>query len=120
MSAPKRMLMVDDDDAIRDLRTMALTDEGYEVLVAADGQAALALVGQAKPDLILLDLGSPVMDGRAFLRAYRAQQSPHAPIIVCTAAWQPAAIAVQVCGTDYLPKPSHVRDLLAIVDAYAS
>ena len=120
MGTSKRVLVVDDDAGIRDLVDLALSDQGYEVLAAADGQAALALVGRTAPDVILLDMRMPVMDGWAFARAYRAQPGPHAPLIVCTAARDAAASAAQIQAAAYLAKPFHVRDLVSCVAAYAA
>src|SRR5436309_3406591 len=64
----ERILLVDDDDSIRQVVTVFLTDEGYEVAGAGDGQAALDLLATFKPDIILLDLRMPVMDGWEFVR----------------------------------------------------
>jgi two-component system OmpR family response regulator len=69
MSTRRRVLVVDDDASIRDLVDMALSDDGYEVISAAHGAAALVLVGRAKPDVILLDMRMPVMNGRTFAQA---------------------------------------------------
>jgi DNA-binding response OmpR family regulator len=117
---PKRVLVVDDDAGIREMVTLALTDAGYAVATAADGQAALALVGQFRPDVILLDMRMPVMDGWAFAQAYRAQADPQVPIIVCTAARDAAASAAQIAAAAYLAKPFNVEDLLACVARYTA
>ncbi len=69
----RRVLVVDDDDIIRGFLAEALADEGYEVQQAANGRDALALLRHWRPDLILLDLMMPGMDGWAF-RAEQRQQ----------------------------------------------
>ena len=80
------ILVVEDDADLRFLIAESLTDEGYTVVTAPHGAAALDCVARARPSAILLDMRMPVMDGWAFARAYRARPGPHAPIIVCTAA----------------------------------
>ena len=77
MSA-ERILIVDDDDNIRQIVRMCLADEGYEVFEAANGQAALEAARHRPPDLILLDMRMPVMDG-GNLRAATASRRRHAP-----------------------------------------
>jgi protein-histidine pros-kinase len=113
---PKRVLVIDDDASIRDLVDLALSDQGYEVIAASDGQAALALVERTTPDVILLDMHLPVLDGWAFADTYRAQPGPHAPIIVCTAARDAATSAAEIQATAYLAKPFAVKDLCGLVN----
>ena len=79
--------MVDDDALIRDTLATALGDEGYAVRVAADGRAALDTIGHWRPDVIVLDLMMPVMDGPAFRAAQRATaETAQIPVIVLSAA----------------------------------
>ena len=66
-----KALVVDDDDAIRQFLRMALTDNGYEVVTAGDGWAALDLARESPPDVIFLDMRMPGMDGWTFARLYR-------------------------------------------------
>jgi len=81
--AAERILIIDDDEDVRDFLCQALQDEGYEVATAADGLSALELLGQVQPDLILLDALMPMMDGwiswsrAAITRSRRA--SPSSP-----------------------------------------
>ena len=63
MAGPKRVMVVDDDDFVRFFVEEALTDRGYEVIEARNGAVALSLLGSVQPDLILLDMRMPVMDG---------------------------------------------------------
>jgi CheY-like chemotaxis protein len=110
------ILVVDDDVEIREMLRMALTDEGYAVLCASDGAAALALLDEHNPNLILLDMRMPVMDGWAFARAYAARPGPHAPILVMTAAVDAARWAREVGARASIPKPF---DLNRLIDAVA-
>jgi len=80
MSSAGRVLVVDDDEAIRESIEVALTDEGYEVRCAADGAAALALIEEWNPGVILLDMKMPGSDGWTFAAAYRRHPEPRPPI----------------------------------------
>ena len=116
MSAPAvRVLVVDDDDAIRQVIQMALEGSGYEVATAEDGQEALAAVQAAPPRVILLDMRMPIMDGWAFTRAYRETPPPHAPIVVLTAARDAGEYASDVDADAFLAKPFNLRELLGLV-----
>jgi two-component system, chemotaxis family, chemotaxis protein CheY len=112
------ILVVDDDEGIRSFVEMALDGEGYRVSTATNGAAALELVSQQAPDLILLDMRMPVMDGWAFTRAYRSRPGPHAPIVVITAARDAGERAAQVNADDYLGKPFDLDELLNLVERY--
>ena len=114
------VLVVDDDEAIRDIVGMALSDEGYEVLTAADGADALLLAGRRTPRVILLDMRMPVMDGWQFARAYRQTPGSHAPIVVVTAAAEAARRATEIDAEDVLPKPFRIDELLTVVHRYAN
>lgn len=75
MAASRPVLVIDDDDSIRELVQMALRDEGYDVLTAQHGGAALSLLGREDPGLILLDMRMPVMDGWEFIALLRSRAS---------------------------------------------
>jgi CheY-like chemotaxis protein len=109
------ILVVDDDEAIRTLVAIVLSEEGYDVRQAEHGAAALRLVEQETPALILLDMQMPVMDGWEFAAAYRARPGPHAPIVVCTAATDAQERARQIGADDFLGKPFGIAPLRAIV-----
>ena len=115
MSAAVRVLVVDDDAAIRQFIQMALEGSGYEVETAEDGQEALAAVRAAPPRVILLDMRMPIMDGWAFTRAYRETPPPHAPIVVLTAARDAGEYASDVNADAFLAKPFNLRELLGLV-----
>jgi len=108
------VLVVDDDPSIRDFVEAALEEEGYGVLSAADGQAALKLVGR-QPCAVLLDMRMPVLDGWGFAAAYRQRPGARAPIVVMTAAENAAAWAEEIGAQGVLAKPFRLDDLLAIV-----
>ena len=111
----RRILIVDDDDSIRELVELVLSDRGYEVLTAADGQTALSLAASTAPALILLDMRMPVMDGWAFASAYHARPGPHAPIVVVTAARDASASAAQIAADAWIAKPFDLEALASLV-----
>lgn len=110
-----KVLVVDDEAEIRSLIAMALQEEGYEVVDAPHGAAALSLVERERPDVILLDLRMPIMDGWQFARAYHARPGPHAPIIVITAARSARESARPINAAAVLAKPFDLDDLLAAI-----
>jgi two-component system, chemotaxis family, chemotaxis protein CheY len=121
MSAGQRVLIVEDDESIREMLELVLESEGYEVTSASDGAAALALLEQTRPDLILLDMKMPVMDGWEFIARYRALTGAVAPVIVLTAAQDDSRRAAEVGAHGYLAKPFAIDDLLrAMRDQAAS
>ncbi|MBI2321571.1 MAG: response regulator [Chloroflexi bacterium] len=114
----RRVLVVDDDPDIREVIGVALADEGYEVLTAEHGAAALLRVASSQPDVILLDLRMPVMNGWEFARRYRQTPGPHAPIVVLTAWRDTEDDGNHVEADAFLAKPFRLGDLLSIVDRY--
>jgi len=119
------VLVVDDDGALRRLLASTLAGAGYAVLAASDGREALALVHapdawgpRRAPDLILLDLEMPVLDGRAFAARYRALPGRHAPIVLISGAPDAHAVATQVAAAALLRKPFDLDDVLACVQRY--
>ena len=109
------MLVVEDDPSIRALMVATLTEDGFGVEAVGDGAEALEYVRQSPPALIVLDLSMPVMDGRAFLRAYRELAGELAPVIVCTALHHPEEEARLVAADACLPKPFDLDDLAGAV-----
>src|SRR5262249_43354176 len=118
-----RILVVEDDDAIRGLVSEVLRDDGYQVREAANGVEALETVREAPPDLIVLDLMMPVMNGWTFLEeCRRANSCAEVPVVVTSAAHDLARSAdrlrtmgVRTC----LAKPFYMEGLLALVERYA-
>jgi DNA-binding response OmpR family regulator len=115
MKRGKRVLVVDDDESIRDFLAMALTDDGYDVTTADEGQSALETARRWDPALILLDMRMGGMDGWSFARAYRKTSKRRAPILVVTAARDAAVYAAQIQADAFLAKPFELRDLLGLV-----
>ncbi|HET8569468.1 MAG TPA: response regulator [Candidatus Limnocylindria bacterium] len=116
---PARVLVVDDDRGIREFVSTVLTDEGYRVDEAVDGRDALAAAERDRPDLILLDMRMPVMDGWEFARTYRERPGPHAPIVIVTAALDVAKDAREIGADGFLAKPFQLDDLLHLVRTHA-
>lgn len=116
-----RVLIVDDDEVIRECIACALSDEGYDVFAARNGAQALDLLDQAEaegrpPDLILLDMRMPVMDGWQFAKHYQQRSGPKkAPIVVMTAATDAHARAAEVEIPLVIPKPFDIDEVLATV-----
>ncbi|HKW78787.1 MAG TPA: hybrid sensor histidine kinase/response regulator, partial [Candidatus Limnocylindria bacterium] len=106
-----RILVVDDDNDLRNLVETVLRDEGFDVMTAHHGEEALALATRQRPDLILLDKLMPVMDGSAFARAYRDAVSDPSPIVAFCAARDAADWARDIGAVDHLDKPFDVEAL---------
>jgi len=113
-SGRERVLVVDDDPPLRRMLERTLVAEGFEVALAADGGAALVAAERSAPDVIVLDLKMPVLDGLAVCRRLRGKGLP-TPILMLTAR---DAVADRVEGLeagadDYLIKPFAVQELVA-------
>jgi two-component system response regulator MprA len=108
------VLVVDDDPDIRVLLSDLLATEGYAVLTAPDGLAALDLATLYPPSLILMDLRMPIMDGWMCIRSIR-ERSIATPIIV-TSEPEAAGRLDGLSDVEYLAKPFFIKDLLALVE----
>jgi phosphoribosylglycinamide formyltransferase-1 len=119
--ADTTVLVVDDDPSIAELLRAVLAEEGYQVRLCADGAEALAAVRTARPDVMLLDIGMPVVNGIEFVKAYREEvEPPYAPIIIISARGDAQAVAADLDCDGYINKPFKVEDVLAAVaDALA-
>lgn len=115
MTGEKRVLVVDDDESTRELIGVALSEEGYVIVSAANGREALDIVHQQPISLILLDLWMPLMDGTAFLHAYQQLPPPRAPVVVLAASLISTERAPGVEANGFLAKPFDLVDLLATV-----
>jgi DNA-binding response OmpR family regulator len=113
----KTILVVDDEERLRSLLRTYLTQEGYHVTTAANGREALRVARQEKPDLIILDIMMPEMDGYEFIRTFRQEQ--HAPVIMLTARVEEAdaVLGLELGADDYVTKPFSPRVLMARVRA---
>lgn len=110
---PKTLLVVDDDPDLRCLLRDYLSEQGYRVLEAADGEALWAQLTNTPVDLIILDLMLPGDDGLTLCRNIRARQQT--PILMLTARGDEMdrIIGLEMGADDYMPKPFHPRELLA-------
>ncbi|HEY5189836.1 MAG TPA: response regulator transcription factor [Solirubrobacteraceae bacterium] len=111
---PPRVLVVEDDDAIAQVLMRSLRMEGYEVRVAEDGTAALEQAHGFLPDLVVLDLGLPGIDGIEVAKELR-RQSDDVPILILTArdAVESRVEGLDAGSDDYLVKPFERQELLA-------
>jgi len=116
---PAEILVVDDDPDIQTLLHMVLTEEGYAVRVAGDGEAALTAIAEAVPALVLLDLNLPRLDGWA-VHQRLVDQQVQVPIVVMTAGASAVREATRLGVEGALPKPFDVEFLLRIVARFAS
>jgi two-component system KDP operon response regulator KdpE len=112
-AAPLKVLVVDDEPPIRKLLRMGLTTQGYQVLEAPSGKAALELLSQG-PDLVILDLGLPDMEGHELLRTIRARNES-VPVVVLSSRGDEAGKvqALDFGADDYVTKPFGMDELLA-------
>jgi CheY-like chemotaxis protein len=118
--AKKKILVVDDTEFNRDLVIQLLEDQ-YDLLVAVDGAVAIAKAAEEKPDLILMDLGMPVMDGWEATRRIKANpELKHIPIIAVTShAMVGDEIQAREAGCDdYVPKPIDENELIGKVKKF--
>ena len=114
-----KILLVEDHEELRDMMSRRLRRHGFDVVLAHDGQQALAQVGAETPDLVLLDMDLPVMDGWTVARTLRGGDArAQVPIIALTAhamAGDRAKALAAGCD-DYHPKPVDFPKLLAQID----
>jgi two-component system response regulator MprA len=110
----KRILLVDSDEMMLDALKISLKGLGYKLLVAHDGQQAMQAIQKQAPDLIILELMLPVMDGLRFLRWLRNEQDAALPVMVLTALDRPG-VYDEVTGlgvTELIYKPIGRTELL--------
>lgn len=112
-----KILIVEDESTARKSMALLLADEGYEVLQAEDGPQALTLVSRCEPDLMLLDIRLPGMDGLAILEWLRAKQIDLAVLVMTADTTSSTAIrATQLGAFDYIAKPVHLDHLLVLIE----
>ncbi len=114
---PVRILVVDDEPAVSGLLAYNLRKAHYEVLTAADGRTALNLARRSAPDLILLDLMLPEVDGLDVCRELR--RTSKVPVIMLTALGEETdrVVGLELGADDYVTKPFSVRELMARIKA---
>jgi DNA-binding response OmpR family regulator len=109
-----QVLVVEDDDAIRSLLREVLTDDGYVVREAGDGELGLNLLRSWRPDLVILDIGLPIVDGIEFRRRQAEQQlAPDVPVIVLSARHHLSAEKLR--AAEIIRKPFDLDDLLETI-----
>src|SRR5437763_4156923 len=109
----QKVLVVDDEDHILELARLYLSREGYQIETVSDGAQALARFGQLKPDLVVLDIMLPGVDGLTICKEIRKQSQ--VPIIMLTARDElpDKVVGLEVGADDYLTKPFHPQELVA-------
>jgi two-component system, OmpR family, KDP operon response regulator KdpE len=116
-AAPPKVLVIDDEPPIRKLLRMGLSAEGYQVIEAPSGKAALEQIPQ-KPDLIILDLGLPDMQGLDLLRTMRERNEGVPIVVLSSRADETAKVqALDFGADDYVTKPFGMNELLARIRA---
>jgi two-component system, OmpR family, response regulator RegX3 len=117
MAAPGRILLVEDEPSLAETVRYALEREGFDVELAADGQAALDRFDAARPDLVVLDLMLPVVSGLDVCRRMRATST--VPIVIVTAkdAEADKVTGLELGADDYVTKPFSVRELVSRIRA---
>ncbi|MBN1178667.1 MAG: response regulator transcription factor [Anaerolineae bacterium] len=114
---PKTILVVDDKASLRNMVRAYLSEQGFRVVTAADGQEALFVAREEKPDLILLDIMMPKMDGYEFIRIFGKERDT--PIILLTAKLDETdkVLGLELGADDYITKPFGMREMLARIRA---
>jgi len=114
-SAGKLILVADDDADVRELVVFRLVHAGYEVITAADGEEAVELALERRPDLCLLDVMMPKLDGFEVTRRVRASaEIPETPILLLTASVHESAVeqGIEAGADDHIAKPFSSQELL--------
>ena len=111
---PKRVLIVDDDPVWREVLAIGLADAGYHVLAAENGAKAIPIITSEKPDVILLDLLIPVMDGMQLLAWMKEKARSPAPVVVLTCMDSRSVVveALVAGAADVITKPFRFETLL--------
>jgi two-component system phosphate regulon response regulator OmpR len=116
----RRVLLAEDDASLREVLTQSLVEEGFEVTAAANGAAARRRVQNFQPDVILLDMNMPVMDGPTFAERYRQLPVRHAPIVAVTAAGAAYQWAERIKAAAWLNKPFDFSALMRLLNRLPS
>ena len=114
METKNRILLVDDEQAILRILSIKLRISGYDVVTAPSGREALELIDSARPDLMLLDVIMPGMNGFAVLQELRTHSD--LPVIVLSARPENARKALSLGANDFLAKPFDVDDLIQRIE----
>ena len=114
MSRKMNILVIDDDETIRELLAMVLELEGYDFSLAGDGEEGLEKIKNNKIDCVILDLLMPIMEGLLFLKVIRKQLNIDVPVIVLSAFYRPGIEdeARNAGATEFIFKPVEARELI--------
>ncbi|HSK92471.1 MAG TPA: response regulator [Candidatus Angelobacter sp.] len=117
MTADARVLVVEDDEILRDTLVEVLGDEGYDVRSASNGRAALEALDQWEPDVIVLDLMMPLMDAFEFRRhQVAADLAPQSRVLILSAARDLETAAEQIGADAWMAKPFRLLEVIEIVE----
>ena len=117
MRSPRTILVVDDEESMRDMLTRYLMREGFRVETASDGPSALAAARRVQPDLLILDVMLPGMDGIEVLRKLREWSRVYVLMLTARSEETHKVVGLSVGADDYLTKPFSPRELIARVKA---
>jgi two-component system cell cycle response regulator DivK len=123
MNSPKRVLLVEDFEDSRTGLKKLLEMEGYEVIEAADGEQAIEAAFNSKPDIILMDLSLPVIDGFSATKKIKEDAAMNGVPIVALSAYEPGDVQRMVAKAgcvDFVTKPVDFSALLAVMAKYLS
>lgn len=116
METAKKIMVVDDEDSIRQSLSDVLKDEGFDVILAGDGQEALKMLGKNMPDLVILDIWMPIMDGTEVLKAIKKTHPELAVIMISGHGNIEAAVkAIKLGAYDYIEKPLSLDGVILTV-----
>ncbi len=118
MADPKMVLVMDDERDILRLVAWALEAAGYRVQTAANGREGLEVVKREKPDLIVLDMKMPEMDGWEFAKEFEAVFDSPMPIVVLTAAANAKKCADEIGAIGWIGKPFDLDTLVSVIRRY--
>ena len=121
MGTGPRVLIVEDDDATREMLCAALNEADFDIVAALDGMHALRTTIAKRPDVVLLDLGLPALDGSGYLRRWR-ERDDHArtvPVIVMSASQYGEQIADEIGAVQFFKKPFDVDELVRAIGRHA-
>lgn len=115
----RKVLAVDDSSSIRKMVEFSLKSKGFQVTTAVDGQEALELLAKDKPDVIILDINMPRLDGFGFLKKIKAEAANAAiPVLMLSTEGQEADMetAASLGATHYIVKPFKPSELIAAIE----
>ncbi len=110
-------MIVEDDDVIREMLSVAFTEAGFEIVAALDGLHALRTAIAMRPDVVLLDLGLPALDGSGYLARWRErdERAKKVPVIVMSGQRYGQQIADELGAVQFFLKPFDVEEVIAAI-----